>query len=46
MHFPKKELAYAVAFVALLAGFYVGSYYAMIGPETPKWDFSAKPVPK
>jgi hypothetical protein len=32
-HFPKKELAYAVVFVALLAGLYVGSYYALIVPR-------------
>jgi hypothetical protein len=39
-HFPKKELAYAVAFVALLAGLYIGSYYAIVEPNsTPEYRF-------
>jgi hypothetical protein len=32
-HFPRKELAYAVAFVSLLAGLYIGSYYVMVQPQ-------------
>jgi hypothetical protein len=29
-HFPLRELGYAIGFVVLLAGLYVGSYYAMV----------------
>jgi hypothetical protein len=39
-HFPKKELACAVAFVVMLAGLYVGSYYAMVQSNgTPEHRF-------
>jgi hypothetical protein len=51
-HFPKKELAYAVAFVALLGGLYVGSYYSMVeqsfsfAPTVVNGGFKLHFVPK
>jgi hypothetical protein len=43
-HFPKKELAYAVAVVALLAGLYVGGYYAMVADRDLVWLGPSRPT--
>ena len=41
-HFPLRECGYAVGFIVLLAGLYVGAYYAMVERVSLK-PFSSSP---